>query len=73
MYASDICTIPVNLAALPGISIPSGLSATDGLPVGLQLIGPAFSENKILSVSWTLEQAFGFDVVPTRLREGATA
>ena len=66
MYASDICTIPVNLAALPGISIPSGLSG--GLPVGLQLIGPAFSENQILSVSWTLEQAFGFDPVPPRLR-----
>ena len=68
MYASDICTIPVNLAALPGISIPSGL-ASDGLPVGFQLIGPAFSENRILSVSWTLEQAFGFDVVPPRLRD----
>jgi aspartyl-tRNA(Asn)/glutamyl-tRNA(Gln) amidotransferase subunit A len=67
MYASDILTIPVNLAALPGISIPSGLAA-DGLPVGFQLIGPAFSENRILSAAWTLEQAFGFDPVPTRLR-----
>jgi aspartyl-tRNA(Asn)/glutamyl-tRNA(Gln) amidotransferase subunit A len=66
MYASDICTIPVNLAALPGISIPSGLAG--GLPVGFQLIGPAFSENRILSASWALEQAFGFDYVPGRLR-----
>ncbi|MCW2949224.1 MAG: glutamyl-tRNA(Gln) amidotransferase, subunit [Thermoleophilia bacterium] len=67
MYASDICTIPVNLAALPAISIPSGLSG--GLPVGLQLIGPAFSEQLILDVSWTLEQVFDFDVVPGRLRD----
>ena len=67
MYASDICTIPTNLAALPGMSIPSGLSG--GLPVGFQIMGPAFSENKMLSVAWTLEQAFGFDPVPTRLRD----
>ena len=66
MYASDLCTIPVNLAALPGISIPSGLAS--GLPVGFQLIGPAFSENKLLSAAWTLEQAFEFDTVPARLR-----
>jgi aspartyl-tRNA(Asn)/glutamyl-tRNA(Gln) amidotransferase subunit A len=69
MYASDICTIPVNLAALPGISIPSGLAG--GLPVGFQLIGPAFSENRILSASWALEQAFEFETTPARLK-GAT-
>jgi aspartyl-tRNA(Asn)/glutamyl-tRNA(Gln) amidotransferase subunit A len=66
MYASDILTIPVNLAALPGISIPSGLAG--GLPVGFQLIGPAFSENRILAAAWALEQAFQFDTVPARLR-----
>jgi aspartyl-tRNA(Asn)/glutamyl-tRNA(Gln) amidotransferase subunit A len=70
MYASDICTIPVNLAALPGISIPSGLAG--GLPVGFQLIGPAFSENRILSASWALEQAFEFNPVPERLRGAVT-
>ena len=42
MYLSDACTLPVNMAGLPGISIPCGLS--EGLPVGLQLIGPAWSE-----------------------------
>ncbi|HSO28416.1 MAG TPA: Asp-tRNA(Asn)/Glu-tRNA(Gln) amidotransferase subunit GatA [Candidatus Sulfomarinibacteraceae bacterium] len=42
MYLSDACTLPVNMAGLPGVSIPCGLS--DGLPVGLQLIGPAWSE-----------------------------
>ncbi len=67
MYANDICTIPVNLAGLPGMSIPCGLSA--GLPVGFQLIGPAFSENEMLSTAWALEQAFEFNTVPTRLRD----
>jgi aspartyl-tRNA(Asn)/glutamyl-tRNA(Gln) amidotransferase subunit A len=71
MYASDICTIPVNLAALPGMSIPS--ATVDGLPVGFQLIGPAFSENRMLSVAWALEQAFEFDVVSPRLAAAAAA
>jgi aspartyl-tRNA(Asn)/glutamyl-tRNA(Gln) amidotransferase subunit A len=42
MYLSDACTLPVNMAGLPAVSIPCGLSV--GLPVGLQLIGPAWSE-----------------------------
>jgi aspartyl-tRNA(Asn)/glutamyl-tRNA(Gln) amidotransferase subunit A len=46
MYLSDACTLPVNMAGLPGVSIPCGLS--DGLPVGLQLIGPAWSESLLL-------------------------
>ncbi len=46
MYLSDACTLPVNMAGLPGLSIPCGLS--DGLPVGLQLIGPAWSELELL-------------------------
>ena len=46
MYLSDACTLPVNIAGLPGISIPCGLS--EGLPVGLQLIGPAWSELDLL-------------------------
>ncbi len=54
MYLSDLCTIPVNLAALPGISIPAGFSA--GLPVGLQLIGPHFSEKGLLEAAHALEQ-----------------
>ena len=51
-------TCPVCLG-LPGISIPSGLS--EGLPVGFQIIGPAFSENRILDAAYALEQAIGFD------------
>ena len=62
MYLADICTVPVSLAGLPAISIPCGLS--DGLPVGLQLIGPAFSENRILSAAHALEGAIGFNPTP---------
>ena len=62
MYLSDVCTIPVSLAGLPSLSIPCGLS--DGLPVGLQLAGPAFSENRLLEVAHALEAAIGFAAVP---------
>jgi aspartyl-tRNA(Asn)/glutamyl-tRNA(Gln) amidotransferase subunit A len=63
MYQSDACTIPVNLAGLPAVSIPCGLS--DGLPVGFQIIGRAFSENLILRAAHAIEGAVGFDTAPT--------
>ena len=66
MYLSDLLTIPSNMAGLPGLSIPCGLS--EGLPVGLQLIGPQFSENTLFRVGHALEQAIAFDYVPERLR-----
>ena len=66
MYLTDVLTIPSNMAGLPGLSIPCGLSG--GLPVGLQLIGPQFSENALYRVAHALEQSIGFDVVPERLR-----
>jgi aspartyl-tRNA(Asn)/glutamyl-tRNA(Gln) amidotransferase subunit A len=59
MYLNDFCTVPMSLAGIPAISIPSGLS--DGLPVGFQLAGPAFSENRLLGAAYALEQAIGFD------------
>jgi aspartyl-tRNA(Asn)/glutamyl-tRNA(Gln) amidotransferase subunit A len=59
MYLNDYCTVPMSLAGIPAISIPCGLSA--GLPVGMQLAGPAFSENRLLDASYALEQAFAFD------------
>jgi len=62
MYLSDVCTIPVSLAGLPSLSIPCGLS--DGLPVGLQLAGPAYSENQLFEVAHALEAAIGFDQAP---------
>ncbi|HWV85907.1 MAG TPA: Asp-tRNA(Asn)/Glu-tRNA(Gln) amidotransferase subunit GatA [Capillimicrobium sp.] len=59
MYLGDLFTIPFSLAGLPAISIPCGLS--EGLPVGFQLGGPAFSENRILDAAYALEQAIGFE------------
>ncbi len=66
MYLNDLLTIPSCMAGLPGLNIPCGLS--EGLPVGLQLIGPQFAENTLFRAGHALEQALGFDVVPERLR-----
>jgi aspartyl-tRNA(Asn)/glutamyl-tRNA(Gln) amidotransferase subunit A len=64
MYLNDYCTVPVPLAGLPAISIPNGLS--EGLPVGFQVIGPAFSEPRLLDAAYALEQAIGFDASGAR-------
>ncbi len=64
MYLSDACTVPMPLAGIPAISIPGGLAG--GLPVGVQLAGPAFSENRILDAAYALEQAIGFEGGPWR-------
>jgi aspartyl-tRNA(Asn)/glutamyl-tRNA(Gln) amidotransferase subunit A len=64
MYLNDFCTVPMPLAGIPAISIPCGLS--DGLPVGFQLAGPAFSESRMLDAAYALEQAIGFDGTPAR-------
>jgi aspartyl-tRNA(Asn)/glutamyl-tRNA(Gln) amidotransferase subunit A len=68
MYMADYCTVPMSLAGLPAVSIPAGLARpadgsgpADGLPVGFQIAGPAFSENAMLDVAFALEQAIGFD------------
>lgn len=66
MYASDLLTIPSCMAGLPGLSIPVGLS--EGLPVGLQLVGPQLSENTLFRAGHALERAIEFDFVPERLR-----
>ena len=66
MYACDLLTIPSCLAGLPGLNVPCGLS--EGLPVGLQLIGPQFGENMLFELGHALERAIGFDPVPERLR-----
>jgi aspartyl-tRNA(Asn)/glutamyl-tRNA(Gln) amidotransferase subunit A len=58
MYLNDACTLPVNIAGLPGISLPCGLS--NGLPVGLQVIGRAFDEATVLRVADAYERAAGF-------------
>ena len=66
MYLSDLLPIPSCLAGLPGLNLPCGLS--DGLPVGLQLVGPQFSENAVFRAAYALERALGVDTVPERLR-----
>ncbi|MEX1206706.1 MAG: Asp-tRNA(Asn)/Glu-tRNA(Gln) amidotransferase subunit GatA, partial [Dongiaceae bacterium] len=63
MYLNDVFTVPVNLAGLPGISVPAGLTA-DGLPLGLQLIGRAFDEATVLRVAQVLETAAEFTARP---------
>jgi aspartyl-tRNA(Asn)/glutamyl-tRNA(Gln) amidotransferase subunit A len=55
MYLSDIFTIPANLAGIPGISVPCGLSSL-GLPIGLQLLAPPFEEGTLLQVAHAFEQ-----------------
>jgi len=59
MYMSDICTVPVNIAGLPAISIPCGFDSNN-LPIGLQIIGKAFDEETILRVAYTYEQNSGY-------------
>ena len=57
MYLSDVCTIPVNIAGVPAISLPCGFSDDEGLPIGLQLIGPSLGEEAVLRAAHTYEQA----------------
>ncbi|HYM92069.1 MAG TPA: Asp-tRNA(Asn)/Glu-tRNA(Gln) amidotransferase subunit GatA [bacterium] len=58
LYLSDVYTVPINLAGVPGISIPCGLAG--GLPVGLQVIGRPFGEETVLNVAYAFEQATAF-------------
>jgi aspartyl-tRNA(Asn)/glutamyl-tRNA(Gln) amidotransferase subunit A len=64
MYLNDFLAVPMSLAGIPAISLPSGLS--HGLPVGFQLAGPAFSESRLLDAAYALERAIGFDGSPAR-------
>jgi aspartyl-tRNA(Asn)/glutamyl-tRNA(Gln) amidotransferase subunit A len=68
MYMSDYCTVPMPLAGLPAISIPAGLAEPDGggpqLPVGLQVVSPAFGESGLLDAAHAIEGAVGFDARP---------
>ena len=65
MYLNDVFTVTVNLAGLPGISIPAGLDAS-GLPLGLQLIGRPWEEGDLLNVAYSLERAAGFVAKPDK-------
>ena len=63
MYLNDIFTVPVNLAGLPGISVPAGLSK-EGLPLGLQIIGRPFDEETMLRAAGVIEDAAAFTAKP---------
>jgi aspartyl-tRNA(Asn)/glutamyl-tRNA(Gln) amidotransferase subunit A len=63
MYLNDVFTVPVNLAGLPGMSVPAGLSG-EGLPLGLQLIGKPFDESTLFRVGGVLETAANFKARP---------
>jgi aspartyl-tRNA(Asn)/glutamyl-tRNA(Gln) amidotransferase subunit A len=65
MYLNDVFTVTVNLAGLPGISVPAGLDRT-GLPLGLQLIGRPWDEENLLNHAYALEQAAGFVSKPEK-------
>jgi len=66
MYLSDIYTITANLAGVPALSLPCGLSS-NGLPIGVQLIGKHFDEARLLVAAHNLEQALGFDSTPSAI------
>src|SRR4030095_8662520 len=66
MYLNDVFTVTVNLAGLPGISVPAGLN-NEGLPLGLQLIGKAFDEETVLKVGQVLEKSANFTARPGSL------
>lgn len=62
MYAADVCTIAVNIAGLPGLSVPCGVS--ERLPVGMQLIGPRFSEQRLFDTAYAFQQLRGGSLCP---------
>jgi aspartyl-tRNA(Asn)/glutamyl-tRNA(Gln) amidotransferase subunit A len=64
MYLNDVFTVPANLAGLPAISVPAGLSP-DGLPLGLQITGRAFDEETVLRAAAVLETAAAFNHLPS--------
>jgi aspartyl-tRNA(Asn)/glutamyl-tRNA(Gln) amidotransferase subunit A len=65
MYLNDVFTVTVNLAGLPGVALPTGLSSA-GLPLGLQLIGRPFEEGDLLNTAYALETAAGFVAKPNK-------
>jgi aspartyl-tRNA(Asn)/glutamyl-tRNA(Gln) amidotransferase subunit A len=64
MYLNDVFTVPASMAGLPGASVPVGLSK-EGMPLGLQILSPAFDEETLFRVAGVLEQAAGFDARPS--------
>ena len=69
-FLNDVFTVPANLAGLPGIAVPGGVTS-DGLPLGLQVLGRPFDEATLYRVAGVLEQAAGFAMTPERMAGGA--
>ena len=69
-FLNDVFTVPANLAGLPGISVPGGVTS-DGLPLGLQVLGRPFDEASLYRVAKVLEEAAGFTMTPARMAGGA--
>ena len=67
MYLNDVFTVPASLAGLPGMSVPAGLNS-EGLPLGLQVIGRPWDEETVLKVSNVIEKASSFDTLPKSLK-----
>jgi aspartyl-tRNA(Asn)/glutamyl-tRNA(Gln) amidotransferase subunit A len=63
MYLNDVFTVPASMAGLPGITLPAGLSAS-GLPLGLQIVAPAFGEETLFRAASVVEEAAAFDARP---------
>lgn len=70
MYLNDVFTIPASMAGMPGMSVPAGLSS-DGLPLGLQLIGKPFEEGALMNVAQKIEEAAGFNTLPQFVSKAA--
>ena len=68
-FLNDVFTVPANLAGLPGIAVPGGVTS-DGLPLGLQVLGRPFEEATLYRVAGVLEQAAGFTATPVRMAGG---
>ncbi|NCC80415.1 MAG: Asp-tRNA(Asn)/Glu-tRNA(Gln) amidotransferase subunit GatA, partial [Clostridia bacterium] len=62
MYLNDIYTVPVNIAGIPAVSIPSG--KVNGLPLGLQIMGNHFDEQGILNIAYAVEDSLKLDMTP---------
>ncbi|NPD67876.1 Asp-tRNA(Asn)/Glu-tRNA(Gln) amidotransferase subunit GatA [Lichenicola cladoniae] len=71
MYLNDIFTVPASMAGIPGISVPAGLDS-NGLPLGLQLLGRPFDEEGLFALGWALEKAAGFTTLPA-IRAGVAS
>ena len=65
MYLNDVFAVPASLAGLPAMSVPAGLNS-EGLPLGLQIIGRAFDEQGVLNAGMAIEQRAGFTAQPER-------